>query len=213
VRFRRAPGVLAAAAVLAVGLAQAAPGSADSFTPVRLGISVAPIARRAAALPITVTVSADPGVLDGSDGPVRIEVKLATECGATFETTPGNTLLDGALNPQPATGRAYTATAHGAGSPSRYGSQTICAFLEDTGAGRVYASDESVGVDVTVACTAAAQRYDRAARTLVRAERRLRRIHSARGRRRQRATIAAERRLLAHARAAGRDACGPGVAL
>ena len=53
----------------------ASPAGADSFTPVELDISVAPVARLHAPLAITVGVTSDPGVLDGSEGPLRMEVK------------------------------------------------------------------------------------------------------------------------------------------
>jgi hypothetical protein len=114
---------MAAALAAALGFAvpsvlPAAPAAADSFTPVRLTITIAPVARRDAPLAVTVGVSADPAVLDGSAGPLRIGVKLASECGGTFQTTPGTTLLNAALSPQPATGRAYSGTARGSGRPT-----------------------------------------------------------------------------------------------
>ena len=141
----------AATAVLALGLAlPASPAAADSFTPVRLTIGIASSTNVGASLPapVTVTVSADPGVLDGSEGPLRIEVKLADECGADFATTPGTTLLNAQLDPQPTTGKAYTATARGSGRPTASATETVCAFLEDSDVGRVYANDESDQVDV-----------------------------------------------------------------
>ena len=135
--------------VLVLGLALlAVSATADSFTPVRLAITVAASAHVGTSLPISVTVSADAGVLDGSEGPLRIEVKLAGECGGDFATTPGPTLLNARLSPQPTTGKAYTATAAGAGRPAATGTQTVCAFLEDSDVGRVYANDESDSVDV-----------------------------------------------------------------
>jgi hypothetical protein len=143
---RRVAGTLA---VLVLGLALlAASAGADSFTPVRLAITVASSAHVGTSLPISVTVSADAGVLDGSEGPLRIEVKLAGECGGDFATTPGTTLLNARLSPQPTTGKAYTATATGAGRPAATGTQTVCAFLEDSEVGRLYANDESDQVDV-----------------------------------------------------------------
>ena len=78
-----------AGALLAVTASLA---TADSFTPVQLTIAVAPVARLHSPLAITVSIAADPGVLDGSEGPLRMEVKLAPECGGTFQTTPGTTL-------------------------------------------------------------------------------------------------------------------------
>lgn len=139
---------MAAVVLGAVLVAPAAVASADSFTPVRLDITIAAVAHRGTALPIKVTVSADPGVLDGSAGAMRIGVRLAAECGGNFQTTVGDTLLDQQLNPQPATGKAYVATATGSGDPTAEGEQTVCAYLQDSDVGRVYANDESRTVDV-----------------------------------------------------------------
>jgi hypothetical protein len=134
---------------------------ADSFTPVRLAISVAPVARLHKPLRITVGVSADASVLDNRTAPLRVEVKLANECGGSFETTPGTTLLNEALSPQPSTGRAYSARARGSGRPAAYGQKTACVYLEEEGEDRVFASDQSVVVNISKACTVAAARYDR----------------------------------------------------
>jgi len=148
---------------LAVAAALSAAGAgADSFTPVRLTIEVAPVARRHAPLPITVRVSADPGVLDARTAPLRIRVKLAPECGGTYGYTPGTVLLDKRLHPQPTTGKAYSGFAHGAGRPKRYGVMTVCVFLNEQGDQRTFASDQSIQVNVSRACTRAAARYDAA---------------------------------------------------
>jgi hypothetical protein len=187
--------------------------TADSFTPVRLSIRAAPVARRQAPLAVRVVVSADPDVLATSEGPVRIEVKLSGECGGTFETTPGVTLLNQQLSPQPAAGRAYSATASGSGRPNAYGSQTLCMFLEDTAVGRVYAQDESSQVDVSRPCTVAGLRYDAARRSLVSAQRGLRRAHSRAARRSSRRLVGKRRRGLARAHRRGLAACGRGVPL
>jgi hypothetical protein len=208
---RSAPPVVAAIAV-ACALVPASAG-AGSFTPVRLNISLAPVARLGAPLRVTVAVTADPGVLDGSEGPMRIGVKLAGECGGSFQTTPGVTLLNAQLNPQPATGQAYAATARGAGRPTAYGVQTVCAYLEDTDVGRVYANDESETIEVSRACTAAADRYDAAERVLTRARRRLRHTRGRSARRRARRAVTRDARLAARDHRAARQACGPGVPL
>jgi hypothetical protein len=173
---------------LAAAIASTTAG-ADSFTPVRLSIDVAPIARLHQPLPVTVRVSADPGVLDDRTAPMRIRVKLASECGGAFQYTNGVVLLDKQLSPQPTTGRAYSAIARGAGRPAAYGSGTVCTYLEEEGDGRVFAGDESVTTDVSKSCTRAAASYDR-----------LRRAHRRRSR-------------VKRARRAARRACGPGVKL
>ncbi len=121
---------MALATALAVMLPLTTAG-ADSFTPVRLSITIAPVARRQRPLAITVQVSADQGVLDSRTGPIRIQVKLAPECGGTYQYTSGTVLLDKQMSPQPATGRGYSAVARGSGKPAAYGVQTVCAFLDD----------------------------------------------------------------------------------
>jgi hypothetical protein len=197
------PGLAAAfplAPALALTAAMASPvASADSFTPVRLTITVAPVARRHAPLKITVGVSADAGVLDGSAGPLRVEVKLAGECGGTFQTTPGDTLLNKALSPAPATGKPYDGKLTGSGRPSAFGDDTVCVYLQDTQVGRLYANDESDQVDVSRPCTAAAGAYDTA-------QRRLRRTQRAAVRRPLKRTVARDRIRAVRA-------CGRGVPL
>jgi hypothetical protein len=201
---------LAALALLAVATSVAA---ADSFTPVQLNIAVAPVARLHAPLAINVGITADPGVLDGSEGPLRLEVKLAPECGGTFQTTPGTTLADAALTPQPATGKSYAGAVKGSGRPRAYGAQTVCAFLEDTDIGRVYADDESTQVTVSKPCTTAAGAYDLARAALARSHKQLRHSTRAAVRRRLKRTIAARRRTVARDRRRATTACGKGVPL
>jgi hypothetical protein len=177
------PLAIASVAALCAGVALA-----DSFTPVRLSIQVAPVARLHKPLQVTVRVTADPGALDNRSGALRVQVKLADECGGTYPYTSGTTLLDQRLNQQPATGHAYSAAASGSGRPAAYGSGIVCVWLVDEGDGRVWASDQSVQVSVSQACTSAAARYD--------SDRRHHRHRS-----------------LARDRRAARSACGPGVAL
>jgi hypothetical protein len=184
---------LRAAALLALATAvPAGVAAADSFTPVRLTIDVAPIARLHKPLAVTVHVGADAGALDTRTAPLRIRVKLASECGGTFQYTSGVVLLDKRLSPQPATGQAYSALARGSGRPSSYGPKVVCTYLEEEGDNRMFANDESVQSTVSKACTTAAVRYD--------ALRRSRRARTHRS------------RVLA-ARRAARRACGPGVPL
>jgi hypothetical protein len=203
-------------AVFAATLASSASlAAADSFTPVTLGIKVTPVARRQAQLPISVRVSADPGVLDNATTPLRIEVRLAAECGGSFETTTGTVLLNRALNPQPALGHAYSATISGSGRPTAFGGFTVCAFLEEQGNGhRMYANDTSNQVEVSPSCTAAASRFDAARRALGNADRQLRRAGKGSAARERAAKLVKTRtRKLGAARRAGTQACGAGVAL
>ncbi|HEY2160152.1 MAG TPA: hypothetical protein VGH24_02510 [Solirubrobacteraceae bacterium] len=175
-----------------VALAAAVPAGvagADSFTPVRLTIDVAPVARLHKPLAITVRVSADAGALDTRTAPLRIRVKLSNECGGSFAYTTGVVLLDKELSPQPSTGHAYSALASGSGRPSTYGSKVVCTYLEEEGDNRMFANDESIETNVSKACTTAAARYDT-----------VRRTH------RRKSRIAAARR-------AARRACGPGVSI
>jgi hypothetical protein len=208
--FSIAAALSTAASLLGVAASAA---TADSFTPVQLNISVAPMARLHAPLAITVAITADPGVLDGSEGPLRMEVKLAPECGGTFQTTAGTTLVNKALTPQPATGRSYAGAVKGAGRPTAYGTQTVCVFLEDTEIGRVYANDESTQVTVSQPCTTTAATYDRARAALARAQRQLRHSRRAAVRRRLKRTIAARKRAVARDQRRASAACGTGVPL
>jgi hypothetical protein len=163
--------------------------AADSFMPVRLAVTIAPVARRHVPLTIKVRVSADASVLDLATAPVRLRVKLAGECGGTPSGTSGTTLLDRRLNPQPHTGKPYSVTVSGSGKPTTFGVMTVCAYLEDTGDNRMFANDTSNQVNVSRPCTAAAARYDTA-------------------RRRQRPA-----KMLKVLRRAASRACGPGVPL
>jgi hypothetical protein len=204
---------LAAVVVGALLMTGGPPASADSFTPVGLAVGVATAARLHAPLAITIGVSADPGVLDGSEGPLRVEVSLAAECGGAFQTTTGTTLLNAALRPQPQTGKAYVSTVSGSGRPTAYGVQTVCVYLEDTDIGRVYANDESTQVMVSKPCTTAAARYDKARAALARSRQQLRRSHRAAVRRRLKKTVATRVRAVAHDKRVATAACGQGVPL
>jgi phosphatidylinositol-3-phosphatase len=126
---------------------------ADSFNPVVMNIQVASQAHLGKALPIKVIVTADKSVLDTRTAPLRIEVKLASECGGEYGQTPGAVLLNKQLSPQPAVGKAYRAVATGSGRPGALGEQTVCAWLVEQGDGRQFANDtdDPSQVDVTKA--------------------------------------------------------------
>jgi hypothetical protein len=179
----------AAVAIGSAALIGAASATGDSFTPIVLTVKIAPVARLHRPLQVKVGITADAGVLDTAIAPLRIRVKLASECGGEYAYTPGVVLLDKRLKPQPATGEPYRATATGSGKPNRYGVQTVCVFLEEQGDDRQFATDTSAQVDVSRSCTMAAARYDAA-------------------KRRRHASAAAARD-----RRAARRACGPGVPL
>ena len=149
--MRRLAAAVAAGALLAGGAVGAGSARADSFTPVTLAIDVPATATVGTALPASVTVTADAGVLDTAEGQLVLGVKLAPECGGNFETTSGVTLLHAPLSPAPQLGQGYTGTVQGSGTPTGAGDQTVCVYLEDTGADRVYANDESGQVTVAPA--------------------------------------------------------------
>lgn len=218
--------------LLGGALTWAPAAGADSFTPVRLKVTVAPVARLDRPLALTVTVSADADVLDNRTAPLRIRAKLAGECGGDFSNTSGAVLLDARLSPQPAVGRPYTATAGASGTPAGYGAGTVCVFLEEEGDNRQFASDSDSQVTVSQACTVAADRVDRAGRVLAAASRQLRRdraikTRGIKSRQRRARAVARRKRLIARQRVivardqkvadadrrAALGACGRGVAL
>jgi hypothetical protein len=204
----------AAVAVAALALA-AVPASvgADSFTPIRLNITVASVARLHQPLKTVVAVSADASVLDLRDGPIRARVKLASECGGDFEHTPGTTLVDQPLTPQPSTGVAFQGSATGSGRPAAYGIQAVCVYLEDQNEQRVFAHDTVSQVDVSRVCTSAASRYDRALAGLTRARKALKHAHGSASIRRLRAVVRRRAAAAGQARKRARVVCGAGVAL
>jgi len=160
---KAARATLAAAAVALAVLAAVALG--DSFTPVPLGLRAPATGRLHQKLSIRVTVAADKGVLDDRTAPLRIQVKLARECGGTYRYTPGVVLLNRQLKPQPRTGQAYRASARGYGRPRQLGRQTVCMWLDEEGDGRVFASDQSHTVLVKrPLASASASRADTTAR-------------------------------------------------
>ncbi len=94
-------------------------------------------------------------MLDTADGPLRVEVKLAPECGGDFQTTAGVTLVNAPLKPQPTVGRAYAGSASRLGPAGRLRHPDRLHVPRGHRLGRVYANDESVTYRVTPACTAA----------------------------------------------------------
>jgi hypothetical protein len=186
--------------------------AADSFNPIAVSLNFTPVARLHAKFQVKATIAADPGVLDVAAQPVRIGVKLAPECGSTYETTAGPAVLNQHLKPQPSVGRAYSATITGAGRPTAYGTDTLCMFIEDA-IGRVYANDESQQVTISKPCTTAGSRYDKDDKSLKRAQRRLRHAETKTARTRLRRTVSKDKRTLARDRRTGIAACGRGVPL
>lgn len=199
-------------AACVVGGAAASPSAADSFTPVTMDVSAAPVARLHGPMPITVAVSAGSGILD-TPTPIRIQAKLATECGGTFAFTSGRVVIDARLKPQPDPSEPYQATMRARGKPAAYGVQTLCVFLDEEGDSRQFATDTTNQVDVSRSCTAQANHYDATARALASANAALRHAHGQANRRRLQRLVAKRRASSDAARRKARAACGSGVPL
>ena len=144
----RRPVLAAALLALTAAFAGAALASGDSFTPVRLAVTVAAKIKRHQPLKVTVKVSADKGALNRATAPLWLRVKLAGECGGTFAGTPGIKVLDRRLKPQPHRGRPYAITVKGSVRPERAGRMTVCVYLAEQGDDRVFADDTSARVNV-----------------------------------------------------------------
>lgn len=188
IRRGRRPACLAGIAGLALlGVAPAALG--DPFEPVAIAVDAPAIARSDRPLAVTATVTADPDALTGTDGPVRVRVKLATICGGSFEGTDGVTLLDEPLAPQPRAGTALRASATGRARPAGAGVQSVCAFVASANDERQYATNVDATVDVSARCTTAARRVERDERAAARSRRSLRSARTARRRHRTPATL------------------------
>jgi hypothetical protein len=139
-----------AAALLAVTAVSvwSALAYADSFTPVRLSVTVPFKVKRHQTLPVKVKVSADKGALNRASAPLWLRVKLAGECGSTFSSTPGTRVLDRNLKPQPRRSRPYAITVKGSVKSDRAGRMTVCVYLQEQGDNRVFADDTSAQVNV-----------------------------------------------------------------
>jgi len=164
------------------------PTWAAGSNPVRMRIQVARVARLHQPLEVAVHVSANAEALNDGGGPVRVQVKLASECGGTYRYTSGVVLLNTMLHPQPGTG-AYSASARGSGRPTSYGTKTVCAFVDNSYQQFANDTNDPPHVDVSRACTADAARYEAARRA-----------------RRSRSRVAADRRR-------ARRVCGSAVPL
>jgi hypothetical protein len=123
---------LAAALVVAAALVLSAAAVARvGGEPVRLTIHSPNSVRVHDRFGVAVQVAASPGALDIAAKPLRVRVRLARECGATFGTTPGPTVIDQRV-PPPQAGARYRAAVKGKVRIGRPGRQTVCAFLVDS---------------------------------------------------------------------------------
>lgn len=219
--------VLALGAVLLAGGTLAVPASADDSAPVRLNVTAPAVARLDRPLTVSVHVEADAGALDYPDGPLRLRVKLAPECGGSFAGTQGPAIVDAALPVQPTAGEPLKTDVSGSGRPSAYGVQAVCVFLESTNDSRQYVTDVDTQVDVSQPCTAAARRYAGAKAALKTSKKALATARTARKRARTSAARATADRTVTRRRrtavrrqhavatdlATAKKACGTGVAL
>jgi hypothetical protein len=157
---------IAVAAVIALMFACPAFASDE---PVTISVDMPNVVASDLGFPVRVTVTSDPGALGSA--PMRVRVRAATECGGTFDSTPGTVLLDAPLGPSgQAAGRAST---------SSFGSFTACAFLEQQGDNRLFAFDDSTTFAVTHPCTTAARRATATRTSLRKVRRALRHAHGA----------------------------------
>jgi hypothetical protein len=143
--------------------------AAAAGEPITLAVSTPAVVASNVSFAVHVTVAADQGALGGA--PLRVRVRAAGECGATFDSTPGVVLVDKPLGPSgKVSGNALTHT---------FGSFTACAFLEQQGDDRLYAFDDSTAFAVTHPCTTYSRRVIATRRALKRVRRQLRHAHGA----------------------------------
>jgi hypothetical protein len=138
---------------------------------VRLTITAAPVVARDVRVGVRVAVDADPGAMNTADGPVRLRVKFAPECGSTFRSTPGPVVIDQRLPAPGAASAPYSASLRGEGVVAAFGSYTVCAFVEGEGDDRLYGADTETQFQATQACTTATRRHTHVVTALRRAVR------------------------------------------
>lgn len=158
--MRRGDAALALLAAVA-GIAAVAPAAGADIDPVRLTVTAPDVVAARAPLSVRVRVDTDPGALDTRDGPVRLQVRLAPECGGSFIGTSGPTVIDALLRPQPAAGASYSAAATGTTHVSQTGTLTVCAFLDDS-EDRQFATDTDTQVEVSRPRATTRPRHQRA---------------------------------------------------
>ena len=125
--MRRAGAALFATAALGLALAANAGAGGD---PIRLAIHTPASVEAHHPFGVAVKVAAGRGTLDIAAKPLRMRVRLAPECGATFGTSPGPTVIDHRL-PPPQAGAPYRAAVKGRARIGRPGRRAVCAFLVD----------------------------------------------------------------------------------
>jgi hypothetical protein len=142
-----------------VALLVATPANAQ-LEPVELTVEANPgLVASKQPFTVRVGVAAEAGGLDIAAQPLRLRVKLEPECGGSFAGTEGATLIDRQLSaPQP--GAAYSATLSARARLGAFGTETVCAFLEDAQE-RQFATSTEEAVVVSRPCTVATRRLAR----------------------------------------------------
>jgi hypothetical protein len=187
----------ASALIAALGLALLFPAAAPAQDePVTLTVSAPSVVAAKARFKLGVRIEAEAGALDIAARPLRLRVRMAPECGGTFDGTEGPTAIDRSLI-VPTNGAAYDASISARTRLTGFGTWTVCAFLEDAEQ-RQFATSTDTEVTVSRQCTVASKRLARARRALRRAR------HAHRARRR---TLAKKVRRLARRK---RGACRSG---
>ena len=192
------------AAVLVLALSQTAHASDE---PVTLTVAAPSVAAVGVPFRLTTEVAADAGALDIRTAPLRIRVRLAGECGGTFDTTPGTTVIDAELQPAPASGKAYDRRFARTLTLPSLGTLTACAFLEQEGDNRMFGFDSSTQIALTKRCTTASRRVSTSSKHVTSDRRALRHAHGTRAKQRDRRRLARARTQLAHAKAGQKTAC------
>lgn len=152
---------LLAVLVAAVVLGALAATAAGQNPPVSITVGAPSVAPRGIPVQMSVAVAADPGALTyraTGPAPLWIRMRLARECGATFESTTGQVVLNRKLRPKPRAHVAYRHTFRVARRLQKFGTWTACAFLEEQGDDRLWAFDADTQIDVTRHCTRLARR-------------------------------------------------------
>jgi hypothetical protein len=185
----------ALAVALVLGCVVASSAWAEGGERLTMGVSVPGVVASGVGFPVRVTVK---GPLTDATAPLRVRVKAAAECGASFDSTPGAVLLDAPLG--------SSGTASGRASTTTFGTFTACAFLEQQGDDRLFAFDDSTSFAVTHACTTFTRRAAAARSSLRKVRKAMRHAHGAQ--RRELARRAAGlRHKLGRANAGRRRAC------
>jgi hypothetical protein len=158
------------ALAVAAALSLASPALAGD-EPVTMNVNIPGVVASGVGFPVRVTVTSDRGALNGATAPLRVRVKAATECGGTFDSTPGAVLLDAPLG--------SNGTVAGRAATTSFGGFTACAFLEQQGDDRLFAFDDTTSFAVTHGCTTATRRVLARKASLKKVRRALRRAHGA----------------------------------